>query len=264
MKSNRRILFWALGLGLVSALLAWGILSSKDSVKTGESKSVPVVVATKNIPLRTAITADMVETKKIAASARHVDAVITTDSVVGKVTKQSITAGEQILTTKFFAQRAEEGLAFVVPAGLRAISISISETIGSGGLIVPGDHVDIIGLLRGSDQGAGQGRDKVKGVMVLQNVEVLAVGQEVTGSEAVISNSTTDGTGVKVSSSTGKPQTVPKAKSVTLSVTPDQARHLYLYEELGELRLALRSPNDAGIPQVPAEDLFWDVARSTP
>ena len=39
------------------------------------------------------------------------------------------------------------GLSVVVPVGMRALAVAIDRVIGAGGLLQPGDRVDIVGVL---------------------------------------------------------------------------------------------------------------------
>jgi len=125
-------------------------------------------------------------------------------------------------------------LAFVIPPGKRAVAVEVTEVIGSGGLIVPGDFVDVIAV-RSLENNRG------RATIVLQNVEVLAVAQSITGEEATTPKQ--EGSDTTLGTTAPKPE--PKAKSVTLAVTPQEAQRLVLYDVLAEdLRLALRGAED--------------------
>jgi len=266
-RGNKRVLILAVILGLISAGGVYSYLAKQSSAATVRMEKV--IVAKKDISARTPITAAMLEEKEIPEGTRHPSARGEPDVFLGKVTKQTISAGEQVLTTKIFAQRGESGLAFIVPPNQRAISVQVTEVIGSGGLIAPGDKVDVIGICRttvdskkSSASDGGETKEIAKAVTALQTIEVLAVGQNIAGEEPT---SVSDKLVAKPENSgerTADPNANPKAKSVTLSVTPDQAQKLVLYDELCELRLALRSSEDRAVVTIKEEELSWDRIRS--
>ena len=171
----------AMILGLATAGLAWNYMQQlqtqtrqaveKTQVKVDE---VQVVVARADIPYRTTISDAQVELRTFPTS-RHAQAVGSLEEVVGKITKVPISAGEQVLTSKYSTQRAEAGLTFIIPAGKRAVAIAVSEVITSGGLIQPGDLVDVLAVFDAEKMG------KDMSTYILQGVEVLAVGQLLPG-----------------------------------------------------------------------------------
>jgi pilus assembly protein CpaB len=266
--SNRPVLFLALFLGLVSAVLVYVYLSQDGGDgKATASVTKPVVVATEDISARTRITADMVEVKSLSAGAVHQDAFASTEELVGMVTRVPIAANEQILTSKVaatvtevpWAGDEELPLSYVVPPGQRAVSVKVSEVTGAGGLILPGDFVDIIGIFDvvfyGVKEGDPISQEEIEdyvAVTVLQNVQVLAVAQEVAESlpEETGSEGTTDETSQPVLPNPGDPN--PEATNVTLAVTPEDAQTLALAEEMGVLKISLRPVGDAEEPTVPA------------
>src|SRR5207249_4525064 len=93
-------------------------------------------------------------------------------------------AGEQVLSTKFFARKEDSGLAFQIQPGKRAVSVYVSEVITAGGLINPGDYVDVIGLFGGLPGSGAAAPSQDFSSVVLQNIEVLAVAQSIQGPAA--------------------------------------------------------------------------------
>ncbi len=247
-KSNRSILLLALAFGVISAVLVGVILSSRggsggeESVAAGSVPvSVPVVVAARDIPARSTITEDMLAVKQLPPDTLQ-GVFANTTPLVGAITLQPIVAGEPILPIKVAEPGREQGLAFVIPEGMRAISITATEVVGSGGLIVPGDFVDVIATFSADDVGSD------KAVTVLQNVQVLAVAQSVqkvvsptaTGNDNQVATAEGGNAGLR----DGEVDPNPSAKSVTLSVTPEGAQLLFLAEQHGQLRLLLRPFGD--------------------
>lgn len=263
-RTNRNMLVLALLLGLLSALLSYIYLNSQKTVISPESAVVtkPAVVAKKEIPARTIITPEMVEVRQIAEGAVHPDAFTSTGAVVGQATRFPIARGEQVLTNKVALSSvlAQEGgrpsgasmpLSYIIPSGKRAMSIKVDQIVAAGGLILPGDFVDVIGVFdvtvyTGGDAKNSQDLKKYLTMTVLQNVEVLAVGQKV---EEVSLEGEGDKTTERVPLTKGTAQ--PDAVTVTLAVSPQQAQTLAKAAEKGSLRLALRPFGDSTEVTVP-------------
>jgi pilus assembly protein CpaB len=223
---------------------------------------VPVVTAAQDIPARTTITSEMLRLTQVPVDLKLPQAIVVPSDVTGKVTKLPISRGEEVLVNKVFGDREESGLAFVVPDGKRAVAISVNEVVGSGGMIVPGDFVDVDSIMdTAATTAVGDAKDARFGVdvsthaqiksisqFVLQNVEVLAVAQVLEGDPPA--QSTTQ----KASAALGpvsNPQPVkqpaavqPTARTVTVAVDPQEAEKLVLAESKGQIRLVLRPHGD--------------------
>jgi len=269
-KGNRGVLVVALFLGLLSAVLVFVYLSQsggggEEAAPTGETKSV--VVASQDITAGTRITEDMVRVKNVSADAVVPNALTTTETAVGSVARFPITADEQILENRLAAGGIEvpEGekmpLTYIVPEGMRAVGVSTKQVISAGGLVLPGDYVDIILVSEvKTDLAPPLDRSHISQT-VLQNIEVLAVEQTL---EAVVPSGTTgDGaTDGQVSDRVAldRADPDPEALTVTLAVTPDQAEVLSMADVIAkasdndetEIRLSLRQFGDQEQVSVPA------------
>jgi pilus assembly protein CpaB len=238
--SGRKPLLLALTLGLLAAYLSWNyVQDARQNAK--QAALVPVVVAAADIPVRTLVTPQMLQIKQLPADARHPKALTAPEQVNGKVTNLPIAAGEQVLSTKFFARKEDSGLAFRVPPGRRAVSVNVSEVVTSGGLIVPGDFVDVISIFPPGSQDEKGAQDMAG--LVLQNIEVLAIAQSLQGVSEVSGPAAALNTARNVDP---KQDAVarPNARTATLAVTPEEAQKLILAEERGKIRLALRAVDD--------------------
>ena len=112
---------------------------------------VPVVIAKVEIALGVKITAEMVGTENMTVSQR--DALGGTtyslpSAVVGKVAGGTIPQGSVLFADSSFLQPgtfvAGQDLNSGIATGKLAVSMEVDQVNGVGGLIVPGDHVDII------------------------------------------------------------------------------------------------------------------------
>jgi len=261
-KGNKGVLVLALVLGLLSAVLVFVYLGrsgggDESAAPSGDTKSV--VVAAQDIPAGTRVTEDMVRVKNVSSDAVVPDALTTTEMVVGSVARFPITADEQILANRLAAGGIEvpKGedvpLAYIVPEGMRAVAINTKQVINAGGLVLPGDHVDVIFVAQvRTDLPPPLDMSHIAQT-VLQNLEVLAVQQTV---EDVVPE-TTNGDGAtdgevseRVAVDSADPE--PEAITVTLAVTPEQAQTLAMADVISkssdnddtDIRLSLRQFGD--------------------
>jgi pilus assembly protein CpaB len=264
-RMNRRVLLLALAAGIVGAILVYAALSrgsdSSDEAAGTTGATGPVVMAIIDIPARTKISADMVELRDVPLDNRSDLAFTDPSAVVGRVSRYPIATSEQVLSTKVVAleSAAETGasLSYIIPEDRRGISIGVSEVVSTGGLVLPGDYVDIIAVFD-VKFGDDDEKDAYFARTILQNVEVLAVAQTVVDTPPEAGTAAADGEtvadvqdddGQRVRNTEADPN--PGAATVTLSVTPQEAQLIFLAEENATLRLAVRPYGDAEYQDVP-------------
>ncbi len=248
--AGRRVLLLALLLGAITALFTVLWLGAQERGASGgdAARAAPlanVVVAREPIAAGTRIQATMLEVKRLPVSAVGDTAIDRSELATGKIARLPLEAGEQVLASRLVGAAVEvgSGLAFSVPAGMRAISIPLTEVAGAGGLVVPGDRVDVLlattlRMLRPPEQRVPNdpNAEQPAVVTVLQNALVLAVGQQHTPPAIDGRDAAT------LRASTAEAQ--PGAGSATLAVTPEQAQQIFLAASQGRLGLALRSFGD--------------------
>jgi pilus assembly protein CpaB len=237
---NRRFLLVAVLLaGLSAALVYARISSSEDSGGRGAGAGEQaVVVARTAIKQRTAITADMLDVKPVPTEDVVTGAFTSIDQVVGQVTKFPIEANQQvagIAVVDTSQPVAAQALSYVVPTGKRAMAIQASQVINAGGLILPGDYVDVI-------WGCCSDRPVVVNT-ILRNVQVAAVAQAIVNSGPVNSE---DPTSAPVPAEQAPPN--PDAVTLVLLLTPEEAQRLFLAESIGKVRVDLRGVGDDTTP----------------
>ncbi len=243
-------------LGGAAAVLIAVYLSSAGGSDTGSSGGsagdVLVLVANQNIASGTRITAEMIATKNFVQADVLLGSFSNPEDVVDSVTTVPIVAGEQVISAKITgSETALEAfgdnppLSLLLKPGQRAVSVEVSSLIGAGGLIRPGDYVDIILSVKvKSDDGSGGSAESAGSnqiaATVIQNVLVLAIGQNVRDVVANPGEQTEDHND--------------EATTVTLAVTPIQGEVLSVSDTCrlnfdGRLALALRAQGDQEIVQ---------------
>ncbi len=144
--------------------------------------------------------------------------------VTGAVVRQSFLAGEPIVPGKIVRGGQGGYLSVTLEPGMRAVAIPVNAQTGVGGLILPGDRVDVL-MTRKEGAGPEVAGSPPTVQPVLRNVQVMAVDQQV--------------------------QAPKNAKSlvggsITLAVPAADVEVLLGAEGHGELNLALRSYADLG------------------
>ena len=278
-KRNRRIFLLALLLASVSALLAYGMIASRPQaapvvVQAAPVSGEPVLVGARAIAAGTTLGADDIEVAYVASKAKGERVLTESIQAIGQVALVDIPKGEQILARSVGASAVPTADTFArdVPVGMRAVSIALEEIVGVGGLVQPGDRVDVItsydlvspksespaenaldalGDLFDMDMGGNSDTPFAVAELIVQDVEVLAIGQSLDGSEAAAP--TPDPNAAAASQPTPEgPTPNPKATSVTLLVDPTQALRLLLaVQSDGKFRLLLRAPGDISTTELP-------------
>ena len=243
-RSGRWVLALAIVFGLIAAILIFAILSNNDSSDKTEgpgpsATTVKVVTAATDIAERTSLSADELKVVAVPAELALSGSYSDTASLVGLTTRYPLVKGEQVTASKISEEQKgdnDKSLSRVVPAGKRAVAIPAEQQSIVGGLILPGDFVDIIAIFSASDVGVD------KSVTIVQNVEVLAVGeeaQEPIPPPASAGATATPGT-VRLGQAPADAEPQPDARTVTVAVTPEQAQLVALTAEKAKLWLALR------------------------
>jgi len=242
MDKKKISLIAAVVMGLFAIILVNKYLSQieQDKAKTG-GEIIRVLIATKRIQAGTRINRTMVELKKIPVEFVQPSALNSVEAAMGKTAVIDIAGNEQILASKFsdaISKGPGSTLAMKTPFGKRAITISVDELSAVGGMVKPGDYVDIIGNFPFPQMVAGKAETQIVTVMLFQNVLVLAVGSQIEREE-VIDGGSRGGSARR------------SASSVTLALAPKEAELITYAQQQGRLKLILRSPLDSTIESVP-------------
>lgn len=160
------------------------------------------------------------------------------DQLKGAIARSEIMPGDPIRDDKL-AKSGEGYLSAILDKGMRAVSVSVSAESGSGGFIVPNDHVDVVSTH--SAPGGGQVSE-----VVLANVRVLAIGKQL-GDDS--GKGGTD-------KSTSKGFT--NSTIATVELDPARAQTLINASQSGKLTLVLRSvadfsDTDQSVAQAPSQ-----------
>jgi pilus assembly protein CpaB len=224
------VLGLAVGSAVLAGLLAKGMIGRKPDTELVEVNKVPMVdvlVAAKDMAMGEKLVDSNIGWREWP-KANVADAMITKDEMPDATAKfQTARArlpifdGEPIVEKKLIMPDQSGFMSAILPKGMRAISVAISERSAAGGFILPNDRVDVILTRKLDDPSSSQ--KVVKSETVLTNVRVLAINQtyrQEAGEDKV---------------------TVTEGKTATLELDARQTEVISMIESAGELSLALRS-----------------------
>ena len=134
-RPGRSLLLLALLFAVIAAVLVFLALNKNDESdeKTAASSTTKVVVAVEDIAARTTLKSAMLEVADVPTDSVLKGTFSNTDDLEGQVTRYPLVSGEQVLASQIGVQNKDDtGLSFVVPQGMRAFSVSVSEETGVG------------------------------------------------------------------------------------------------------------------------------------
>jgi pilus assembly protein CpaB len=207
---------------VLAAIVVFSAIRKRESeVQRAMAHTVEVVVAANDIPVGTKIDPAAVKVVRWARDSVPQGAFTDPQAVAGTFAKSQFVANEPMVASKLFMGQMTSGvMPLLIPAGMRAMSVPVDEVSDIAGFVAPHTRVDILVAVAGT----GPGEPSFSRI-VLQNIEVLAVAQEIEH--------------VK-----DQPEVV---KVVTLLVSPVDAEKLTLASREGLLRLAMRNYSDSKI-----------------
>src|SRR5689334_5471274 len=138
-------------------------------------ETVPVVVTTADVPRGRLVTADMITTRDFPKDLVPEGALTSKEQALDRTVAVSFVKGEPVLEAKLASKSAGRGLSALIPDNLRACTITATLSSAVAGLLMPGNHVDVLLLVS-----SGQANDATGGATMttlLQNVEILAIDQ---------------------------------------------------------------------------------------
>jgi pilus assembly protein CpaB len=240
---TRAALFWAFALiaGLATALFVSRYLNTRQG--GGVVPMAKIVVAAMDMPLAAKIRPEDLKLSEWPADHLPMGAVRDPKEVVDRILISRLLAGQPVLPGMLAAKNAGNGLAALIPPNMRAMAVRVDDVVGVAGFIHPDDRVDVLVTLHPNRPGA-----ETTTKVFMQNVKVLAVGQEVEANDQARMHA--------------NPATV-----ATLLVSPQDSERLALASAEGRLLLTLRSWTDSlpvNTGGAVAEELVGDPTAAAP
>jgi Flp pilus assembly protein CpaB len=214
----KRNLVPLLGIAFVVAVAStgifYGLLNGKLQSSAAPAKYT-IVLAAKALPSGTVLTAEDVRTGPWQGDQPPKGILTSRQSAAGRVLLQSLEEGEALVESKLVSRNPSVERGEGVPAGLRAMSVRVSDSTGVLKMLQPGHRVDVHVV-----QVKGENNKDTEARTLLENVPVLAVSPP----ENPLPNN---------------------AAVVTLLVAPREVESLAVADAAARIRLTLRNPTDS-------------------
>ena len=210
----------ALGCGLVASIGISQVLDGNN--KPAAVETSPIYVALQNVNVGDPFTDKMVSLEEWPKDKVPVGAITKWEDLEDRRPRSNIYQGEPILDNKLLAKGQTNDPIQGVPSGMRLKTVSVDARKSAAGLLSPGDRVDLQIFVKANEsQGVSHAFTKI----FLQNIRVFAIDQTI--------DKSADGE-----------ESRNVAKTVSLIVTPAQASRITLAENMGEISLIPRNPDD--------------------
>ncbi len=234
----RRPVIYLMLAGVAAVLAATVVFSAlrrrEAEVQRAMAQSVEIVAAAHDLAVGAKIDPEAIRLLRWPRDSVPPGAFTDPQAAIGAFTRSDFFANEPIVANKLYiGERVGGVMPLLIPAGMRAMSVPVDEVADIAGFVQPHARVDVLVAVSGGTNDAPPFSR-----MVVQNVEVLAVAQE-------IERTKDEPTVVKV---------------VTLLVTPEEAEKLALASREGTLRLAMRNYADTKIVTTSGFDVL-DLMR---
>lgn len=218
----RAVIPLAIGLAIGVFAIKYFVNLVKKAQGAQQTEMVQIVCAGSDIAPTVEIREPMLTVKSVPRALTPKQYFSDPKELEGRVANLAIASGLPIVPNLLAPKGTPPGLTVRIQEGFRAVSVQIDESTGVAGWIKPGSRVDVVAVLTGR---SGSHTETISRV-ILQNIEVLAVGQD-------------SGTSSDVATAI--------AKSVTLAVKPTEVPKLHLAATKGKIRLAMRSQSDTEV-----------------
>ena len=227
-----RRLFLVLGLSLIVALVISSVFYFQVVGRAGGSKKdanvKEIVVASKQLEVGVTIKPGDVHLAKTSAEMFPKGGFAKIEEVIDRPVVNRILVDEPVQEGRLAVRGSGLGLAPIIPVGMRAVSVRVSDVAGVAGFVLPGLRVDVLVTGRPTDS------EGTVTTTCLQNILVLSAGQ----------NIQPDARGQAISTPT-----------VTLLVTPAEAETIILAGNEGRVQLVLRNSSDQAVEKTPGSDI---------
>ncbi len=225
------LLVLALGCGLVASIGISQVLNRAPETAAGETD--PVWVAMADIKTGDTLSTQNLKLEQWPKEKIPPGALSKLEQIENKHTRGAIYQGEVVVEKKLRGSTTSHSNE--IPPGFRLYTVAGDAVNSHGGLLQPGDRVDVLVFI---NQTPGLAQTGTK--TILQDIKVFAVNDQTTPPDEKTPDSIA-------------------AKTVTLLMTPTQAAKATLAGEIGKIRLVVRGLNDQATveaPELTLQDIF--------
>jgi len=244
----------ALVLAIAAGIGAKSVIDSFKRKTLEEGYPVWVIKAVRNLQVGEILDYDCITEKRIPGDAVHAGDITREElpEFVGRKLVRYVPAGDPINKRDIFPRASQIKFATQVDPDYRAITIPVDQVAGVAGLIKPKDRVDVLATLVYTVQTPSGAKSMMETMTVLENVTVLAIDSYTAEHASIPERYRRGGRGGYT--------------SVTLSVTPEEARIVTLAQaqSQGMLTLALRNPTcmTSNVKRISADQLWKEIENA--
>lgn len=217
----------AVGLALLAGVLVFWYANSAEERALDEQQAVSVLVTTADIAkgttLAVAADAGLVESTQVSDKLAPSGALAAVDGMTGSLIANADIPAGQILLASSFGNEVVMPAGVEIPDGMMAVSVSLGDPQKVGSFLRPGSYIAVFNTMTTTSPEDPEAEPEVRTRLLLDRVEVLAVGA-----------ATTDG------ADSAAPEDWSNAL-VTVAVDQVQAEKLVHGVQTGALYLALLS-----------------------
>jgi pilus assembly protein CpaB len=250
---NRRVLILVIAVALagLTAFLTFNYANSADERAYKGAELVKVYMVKKDIPKglpgEKALDEGYIGQESIPREFFPAKAITNPQALRGQVALAGMSVGVPIVEGNFVEPRlAQESFAQRLGKDKQAVTLAVSDVEGVARLVVPGDHVNL--MLTTDKQATAPGQTGGKETQfVLQNVEVLAVGNSTTlqpGEAAAVEAQAVQA---------GQAKTLDSGL-MTFAVPAMDAERVVHASQVGSIHLTLVPPDYAPAPVAPVNN----------
>lgn len=219
--------------GLAAMLLVGMYLKYRESKLLFISDPLPIVVAVQDIDEGACIAPAMIEVREIPRCFVEPGAFSSALAATRMVAAVPLRRGAQITTAVTLDPGPKTGVGVALTDGMRAVSVAVDDVHGAGGLISPGDHVDVLVTFEFGDEAIS----RKSTLTILQDVGVLAVGSRIVDEAPRQKNKERGGMFGRL---TPRSLAGSRAKTVTVALEPSDVQRMVYAQEAGTVTLSVR------------------------
>ncbi len=174
MRETRSWIFLGVGL-LLAALTGFALYglaqqAAAPAATTATVRTVDVIVAKVDIPVRTVITGDVVLRRSFPADLVPAGALTRDADALGQTTIAPIARGQTIVAGQLSSAEGKNGASVTIEKGRVLVAFPTIDPLSTAGLVNVGDRVDILASVI-----QGTGPDAKVSQTTLQNLEVIDI-----------------------------------------------------------------------------------------
>jgi pilus assembly protein CpaB len=160
-------------LAALTGFALYGVAQQSTQSPIGASaatKTIDVVVAKVDLPVRTVLTADLVARKSFPTDLVPAGAFTRDVDAIGQTTIAPIARGQTIVAGQLSSAEGQHGASITIAKGSVLVAFPTTDPLSIAGLVNVGDRVDILASVI-----AGTGPDAKVSQTTLQNLEVIDI-----------------------------------------------------------------------------------------